>query len=42
MFDHRLLALFLGLFLGTNFGVFLMALMAVAKRSDTVDMKLER
>jgi hypothetical protein len=42
MFDQRLLALFLGLFLRTNSGDFLMALMAMVKRSDTVEVELER
>lgn len=42
MFDHTLLAFSLGLFLGTNLGVFLMALMAMAKRFDTVEVGSER
>jgi len=42
MSNQLLLGLFLGLFVGTNFGVFLMALMAMAKRFDTVEVELER
>lgn len=42
MFNPLLLGLFVGLFVGTNFGVLLMALMATAKRSDMVKMELER
>ena len=52
MHNQLLLGLLLGLFLGTNFGVFLMALvsmakrfdtlMSMAKRFDTVQVELER
>jgi Na+/H+ antiporter NhaA len=42
MFNYMLwVGLLLGLFLGTNFGVFLMALMAMGKRSNMVEVGLE-
>jgi len=40
--SNQLLLGILGFVLGTYFGVFLMALMAMAKRLDTVEVELER
>ncbi len=42
MFNQLLLGLFLGFFLGTYFGALLMAVMAMAKRFDPVEMESER
>lgn len=39
MSNHIIWALFVGLFFGTNLGVLLMSLLAMAKRFDTVEIE---
>ena len=39
--DHTLLGMMVGLFLGVNIGVILMAMLSMAKRSEPVEQDMD-